>query len=149
MGAPDKKDTKRSLIDLDLQELRFQDNWLHTVFDFMNAGLVITDALQEDNPIIYANPKFYDMTGYSEKEVLGKNCRFLQGKDTDKAMVQAIKKCIAKRKKEKFVIKNYRKDGSSFWNEFHLAPVFNDQGILVNFVGIQHDVSDEIVYGQE
>jgi PAS domain S-box-containing protein len=134
---------------LKINEGDFEEGWLNTVFGFMNAGLVITDAKKKDNPIVYANPKFYEMTGYEEKDILGKNCRFLQGKDTDKMMVKQIKKTVEGRKKGKFILKNYRKDGTPFWNELHIAPIWNDKAELTHFIGIQHDVSDEIGYALE
>jgi len=120
--------------------------WLNTVFDFMNAGLVIVDMQAEDQPVIYANPKFYDMTEYEQEDVIGKNCRFLQGKDTDKKMALEIKEAIRTRKRSKFIIKNYTKNGRAFWNELHLAPVFSEEGVLTHYVGIQHDVTDEMAY---
>ncbi len=124
-----------------------ENNWLSAVFSFMNAGLVITDAQVDDNPIIYANPKFYEMTGYEPSEIIGKNCRFLQGNDTDKHIVKGIRLAVEKKKKGKFILKNYRKDGTGFWNELYIAPVLDKEGVCTHYVGIQHDVTDEIKFG--
>lgn len=120
--------------------------WIQTAFEFMNAGLVISDMQKKDNPIIYANPKFYDMTEYEPEEVLGKNCRFLQGKNTDKKMVEEIRETIQKKKKGKFILQNYTKTGTPFWNELHLAPILNEKGKLTHYIGIQHDVTEEMQY---
>jgi PAS domain S-box-containing protein len=131
----------------DLKNLEKSDNWLTTIFGYMNAGMVITDHKAKDQPIIYANPKFYEMTGYEKKDIIGKNCRFLQGPDTDKTMVKKIRQTIDKGKKGKFILKNYKKDGTEFFNELHLAPIFSKEGKLTHYIGIQHDVTDEIGFG--
>lgn len=120
--------------------------WLETVFDFMNAGLVIADMQKKGQPIIYANPKFYDMTEYEPEDIIGKNCRFLQGEGTDKKMVEGIREAIKKKKRAKFILKNYTKSGKAFWNELHLSPVFGEEGKVTHYVGIQHDVTDEMPY---
>jgi PAS domain S-box-containing protein len=125
----------KKIIDLD-----FKGNWLNNVFNSMNAGLLITDPLQEDNPIIYSNEKFSEMTGYKQEEILGLNCRFLQGKDTDRSSVAKIRESLNKKEECQYTLLNYRKDGSPFWNRLYLAPIFDSEGNLVNFVGIQHEV---------
>jgi PAS domain S-box-containing protein len=121
-------------------------DWLETVFDFMNAGLVIVDMQKKDEPVIYANPKFYDMTGYEPKDIIGKNCRFLQGKDTDKKMIEEIRTAIKKKKRAKFILKNITKKGKQFWNELYLSPIFNEKGKNTHYIGIQHDVTEEMAY---
>jgi PAS domain S-box-containing protein len=105
-------------------------------------GIIITDAGQPDNPIIYVNPAFERLTGYGPDEVIGKNCRFLQGPDTDPATVQEIRDAIAMRQDINVVIKNYRKDGRVFWNDLTIAPVRDDTGQVTHFVGLQNDVTD-------
>lgn len=105
-------------------------------------GVVITDPNSTDNPIIYTNPAFFRITGYQSDEVVGRNCRFLQGSNTDPSASAQMRKAIAERKEFKTTILNYRKDGQPFWNELKISPVFSDEGELLYFVGIQTDISN-------
>jgi diguanylate cyclase (GGDEF)-like protein/PAS domain S-box-containing protein len=107
----------------------------------LTTGVVITDPNQPDNPVIFANPAFSRMTGFSQAEVLGRNCRMLQGADTDPLVLQDLRQAIAARRAFTCVLLNYRKDGTSFWNELTISPVFDDSGRLTNFVGLQTDVT--------
>ena len=118
-------------------ELRLQ---LFAIESAVN-GILISDLTQPDNPIVYANRGFCKMTGYEKEDVLGRNCRFLQGDDTDPATVQQIREAVAARESCYVVIRNYRKDGTPFWNELQLTPAPNEHGEVVNYVGVQHDVS--------
>ena len=113
----------------------------YVVEQSITHGLLITDPAQEDNPITYVNNALQSMTGYSREDIIGKNCRFLQGEDTDPENIQKISDAIVKQESVTVILKNYRKDGSSFWNEFTLSPVQDAGGNTVNFVGIQQDVS--------
>jgi PAS domain S-box-containing protein len=103
--------------------------------------MVVTDPRLPDNPIVFANPAFLALTGYDADEVLGRNCRFLQGPDTDPAAVALVRDAVAGRREVKVQLLNYRKDGGTFWNELHLSPVFDEAGELVNFFGSQLDVT--------
>ena len=105
-------------------------------------GIVITDALAEHNPIIYVNHAFTVNTGYSAAEVIGKNCRLLQGPDSDKDVVGTIRKKLGEKKLFRGDILNYKKDGTPFWNELSIVPIANAQGIVTNFVGFQNDVTE-------
>ncbi|MBI3260631.1 MAG: PAS domain S-box protein, partial [Ignavibacteriae bacterium] len=107
-----------------------------------SQGIIITDAEQPDNPIIFSNEGFYDITGYSPYETLGKNCRFLQGKETDANSIKAIKKCIKEKRYFEGEILNYRKDGTPFWNFLRIAPVPNENGDVTHFVGFQNDITE-------
>lgn len=105
-------------------------------------GIVISDARQPDLPVIYVNPAFERITGYSAAEVLGKNCRFLKGSDCDqpeltqlRAALQAGKPCIV-------ILRNYRRDGTLFWNELSISPIYDSSGTLTHFIGIQTDVTE-------
>src|SRR5438445_5402316 len=104
-------------------------------------GVLITDPHQPDNPIIYANPAFERITGYRMDEVLGRNCRFLQGPDTDPATVAVMRQAIAERRGCQVVIRNYRKDGTSFWNELTISPVHDSRGQVTHFVGVLVDMT--------
>lgn len=105
-------------------------------------GIVITDPSQLGNPIIFCNPAFESMTGYPPSEVLGYNCRFLQGDDTDPATIEQIRKAVREQLECQVVIKNYRKDGTMFWNELTISPVRDADERVTNFIGVQTDVTD-------
>lgn len=104
-------------------------------------GIVLTDPGLPDNPIVYANPAFIELTGYEMDEILGKNCRFLQGEDRQQENTALIKDAIANQKAITAVIRNYRKNGSLFYNELTVSPVHDSSGKLVNFIGVQNDVT--------
>ncbi len=96
---------------------------------------------EKDFPIIYCNKGFTQLTGYTEKEILGKNCRFLQGEKTDKEVLSVIKECILSGREYEGVIKNYKKDGTPFWNRLNLKPIYDPNSHkLSHFVGIQREV---------
>ncbi|WP_299336436.1 PAS domain S-box protein [uncultured Psychroserpens sp.] len=112
-------------------------------------GIVITDALKKDNPIIYFNTAFQNLTGYSRKEILNHNCRFLQGKDRDQEALNALRKAIKKGESCQVTIRNYKKDGSMFWNDLYIMPITNQNGVITNFIGIQNDVSKRVKAEEE
>ncbi len=103
--------------------------------------MILTDPRQEDCPIVFANNAFLDLTGYEVEEVIGRNCRFLQGAGTDRASVQQMRDAITARDAIALEILNYRRDGSPFWNAIFLGPVFDEQGVLLFFFASQLDVS--------
>jgi PAS domain S-box-containing protein len=103
--------------------------------------MIVTDPLQPDNPIMFANRAFLQMTGYSSAEIVGANCRFLQGPETDRSVVDEIRSAIAERREIATEILNYRKDGSTFWNALFISPVYDRNGELVYFFASQLDVS--------
>jgi PAS domain S-box-containing protein len=104
-------------------------------------GILVTDA-SEDNIVIFANEKFFKDTGYTREEVMGHNCRFLQGKDTDRNTVNRIREAIAEQKLFIGEIYNYKKDGTPFWNMLVVAPVLNDDGKVSHFVGLINDITE-------
>nr|AML78891.1 putative LOV domain-containing protein [Osmunda sp. BC-2016] len=109
-------------------------------------NFVITDPRLPDHPIVYASDGFLEMTGYAAEEVLGRNCRFLQGPDTDRRTILEIRDAIREEKACQVTILNYTKQGHPFWNLFHMAPVFSkDDGRVVHFVGVQTPVSNCVV----
>ncbi|MEM6475458.1 MAG: PAS domain-containing protein [Pseudomonadota bacterium] len=105
-------------------------------------AITLCDPNQPDLPIVFANRAFRRLTGYSEEEILGRNCRFLQGPKTDPEPVARIREAIAKEDVVVVEMLNYRKNGTTFWNALHLGPIYNDEGELVYFFGSQWDVSD-------
>lgn len=104
-------------------------------------GITISDPSQADNPLIYANDKFCEQVGYDKSEVLGQNCRFPQGEDTDPEAVERIRQAIANEESITETLRNYRQNGTQFWNRLTVAPVTDEQGTLSNFVGFQEDVT--------
>src|SRR5579883_442338 len=106
------------------------------------SGLVIARAGNGDNPIIYCNPAFCRLTGFAEDEVLGKDCRFLQGPHTDPAAVEDIRRALGTGRGCRTILRNYKKNGCSFWNELLISPMRDQSGKLTHWVGVQTDVSD-------
>lgn len=107
-------------------------------------GVVIADMRLPDEPIIYCNPAFERISGYRRNEVLGRNCRFLQGGETEQAGVQAIRQALANGQPCNVVLRNYRKDGTAFWNELAIAPVLDARGVATHFVGVQNDITARV-----
>ena len=107
-------------------------------------GIVLSDPTRADNPLIYVNDGFVEQTGYTRDEALGRNCRFLQGDDTDEEAVARLRRAIDAEEPISVTIRNYRADGSSYWNRLEIAPVRDDDGTVVNFIGFQQDVTDII-----
>jgi PAS domain S-box-containing protein len=106
--------------------------------------MVLTDPNLPDNPIVFMNSAFSELTGYSEMEIMGRNCRFLQGQDTDPDTVNQVRQAIKLRQDVSVEILNYRKDGSQFWNALYISPVYDDTGHLRFFFASQLDVSRRI-----
>lgn len=112
-------------------------------------GIVIADAQQPDMPIIYVNPAFERISGYPREEVIGRNCRFLQGSDHDQSELEELRAAIRAERPCHVTLRNYRKDGSLFWNDLHIAPVHDEQGRLTHFVGIQNDITERKMAEEE
>jgi len=104
-------------------------------------GIVITDPNVPDDPIVYVNPAFERISGYAVDEVLGHNCRFLQGEDRDQPALGELRVALREEREFRVVLKNYRKDGTPFWNELYVSPVHDEEGRLTNFVGVQNDIT--------
>lgn len=103
--------------------------------------MVVSDPRRPDNPIIFTNDAFLEMTGYGRDEVLDRNCRFLQGPETDRDAVRELARAIAARENVATEIVNYRKDGTPFWNALFVSPIYDAAGTLVYFFASQLDVS--------
>jgi sigma-B regulation protein RsbU (phosphoserine phosphatase) len=104
-------------------------------------GITISDPSLPDNPLIYANSGFERLTGYPVQSVLGKNCRFLQGPNTDPVTAETIRRAISEKTECTVEILNYRRDGSQFWNRLSITPVRDAQGDVTNFIGVQSDIT--------
>ncbi len=107
-----------------------------------SCGISISDAEKPDMPLIYVNRAFTKMSGYPAEEVLGLNCRFLQGDDRDQDARRVIREALESGTNCQVLLKNYRKDGSFFWNELIISPIRDEEGELTHFVGVQNDVTD-------
>ncbi|AKN68228.1 histidine kinase [Herbaspirillum seropedicae] len=103
--------------------------------------MIVSDPNRPDNPIVFVNNAFINMTGYSSAEVVGKNCRFLQGPETDRSVVAEVRRAVAERREIATELLNYRKNGSTFWNALFISPVYDQQGNLKYFFSSQLDIS--------
>jgi PAS domain S-box-containing protein len=108
-------------------------------------NFAISDPTLPDNPIVYVSQGFLDLTGYTLDQVLGRNCRFLQGPGTDQSAVEVIRKGIAEGVDTSVCLLNYRADGSPFWNQFFVASLRDAENNVVNYVGVQCEVSKAVV----
>ncbi len=123
---------------------------LSQILDTCVNGITLSDPDQDDNPIVYANEAFEMMTGYSVEETLGRNCRFLQGEDRDQEQaLEKIRAAIRDKKSVTVTLRNYRKNGELFYNNFTIRPLFDRDGRLLYFLGVQYDVTNQMEAEQE
>ncbi len=139
-GMLDVSEKRRAEADLRL---------LRRAVEATDNGIVITDARQPDHPIVYVNPAFEAITGYTAGEVLGRNCRLLQQDDRDQIAIESIRQALREQREVQVLLRNYRKDGTLFYNEFHLAPVRDAADVLTHFVGVQSDVTERQRYEEQ
>ena len=139
MGGPGMEHWKSSSI----SESGFasQDNIFFAAVEMTRMPMVVTDPRQPDNPIVFINGAFLDLTGYKQEEILGRNCRFLQGPDTDRAAIEELRTSLAQHKAVAIDILNYKKDGTPFWNGLFIGPVFDKNGELLYFFASQLDIT--------
>ena len=148
VSAAKLEDTTRSPIILsvrDVTERKAYERELELKSQAMDeapVGISISDPDQADNPMVYVNKGFEAVTGYPESEAVGRNCRFLQGERTRKEPVAEMRKSIDEAQPVSVELRNYRKDGSQFWNRVSIAPVRDDTGAVTNYIGFQEDVSE-------
>jgi PAS domain S-box-containing protein len=109
-----------------------------------SSGFVISDFTRADNPLVYVNKAFCEMTGYTQEEVLNQNCRFLQASDKDQPEIEKLRIAIKESRSEKVLLKNYKKDGTVFWNELIISPVKDKVGVVTHYIGIQTDVTERV-----
>ncbi|CAL9023052.1 unnamed protein product [Prunus brigantina] len=117
---------------------------LATTLERIEKNFVISDPRIPDNPIIFASDSFLELTEYTREEILGRNCRFLQGPETDQATVSKIRDAIREQREITVQLINYTKSGKKFWNLFHLQPMRDQKGELQYFIGVQLDGSDHV-----
>lgn len=117
---------------------------LQLVINASNDGIVVAEQEGDDNILIYANPAFEKLTGYASEDILYQDCRFLQGSDRDQPGLVTIRAAVKANQPCRQIIRNYRKDGSAFWNELSITPVFNEADQLTYYIGIQKNVTEHV-----
>jgi PAS domain S-box-containing protein len=122
---------------------------LSTILDSCVNGVTLADPDLPDMPIVYANKAFEEITGYARNEVLGRNCRFLQGEDRDQPELPLLREAIQNCQPVETTLRNYRKNGELFYNHLALTPLFDREGKLIYYLGIQYDVTEQVQAEQE
>ncbi|KAK7346225.1 hypothetical protein VNO80_20740 [Phaseolus coccineus] len=155
------RDEEKSIVEPEVlmtKEIEWSNNWEHslrerdirqgidlaTTLERIEKNFVISDPRLPDNPIIFASDSFLELTEYTREEILGRNCRFLQGPETDQATVSRIRDAIREQREITVQLINYTKSGKKFWNLFHLQPMRDQKGELQYFIGVQLDGSDHV-----
>ncbi|MEB3173856.1 MAG: EAL domain-containing protein [Cyanobacteriota bacterium] len=126
---------------LERRDSEARSQLLERALDASQNGVLITDALDFTNPIIYLNQGFERITGYSAQEALGRNCSFLQGDDREQPEISQLRHSIAQGQDCEVTLRNYRKNGELFWNQLHISPIYDTQNNLTHFIGIQSDIT--------
>lgn len=117
---------------------------LTQILDTCVNGVTLSDPDQPDSPIVYANSIFEQLTGYSQEEILGRNCRFLQGEDRDQPPLDEIREALQVHEPVEVTLRNYRKDGTLFHNRLSIQPLRDASGTVIYYLGVQYDVSELI-----
>jgi PAS domain S-box-containing protein len=138
-GGPQRRHWRESTISDD--DLSDRGGVFFAAVEMTRMPMILSDPRQPDNPIVFANKAFLDLTGYEEAEVIGRNCRFLQGPRTDQEHVRELREAVANREAVSLEILNYKRDGTPFWNAVFIGPVFDRSGELLYFFASQLDVS--------
>jgi PAS domain S-box-containing protein len=124
-----------------LNEIPFDLSLLAAAVAATQMSFIITDHAQDDEPIIFCNPAFELMTGYDSEEIIGRNCRFLQGDDRNQPALKELRSATADDKECTVIVRNYRKDGTAFRNELFISPVRSEEGKVTHMIGIQRDLT--------
>ncbi|MFI3217613.1 MAG: PAS domain-containing protein [Methylococcales bacterium] len=117
---------------------------LSAILDECVNGVTLSDPDLEDTPIIYANKAFERLTGYNQEEIIGYNCRFLQGDDRDQAEREQIAKALEKHEAVEVTLRNYRKDGTLFYNHLKIVPLFDKKQRVLYYLGVQYDITKQV-----
>jgi len=125
-----------------IKEAELRLRLLERAMEASASSISIADVNKPDMPLIYVNPAFERVTGYSRDEVLGRNCRFLQGQEVDQPGLDEIRAVLREGRAGEALVHNYRKDGTPFWNDLRIAPVHDEQDLLTHFIGISDDVTE-------
>lgn len=122
---------------------------LSKILDSCINGVTLADPDLEDMPIVYANKAFERMTGYTQDEIVGHNCRFLQGDDRDQEARYQLRNAIDKSEPIEVTIRNYRKNGELFYNHLMISPLFDSTGKVIYYLGVQYDVTNQVTAAEE
>lgn len=117
---------------------------LTQILDACVNGVTLSDPELPDNPIVYANKAFEEISGYSQDEIVGRNCRFLQGEDHDQEALQTIRAALQKHEPCIVTLRNYRKNGELFFNRLAIRPLTDPDGNVIYYLGVQYDVTDQV-----
>ena len=139
LGTPGRRHWRESTITR--PDLNERGGVFFAAVEMTRMPMILTDPNQADNPVVFANKAFLDLTGYEESEILGRNCRFLQGPGSDREVIAEIREAVETREAVSVEILNYKRDGSPFWNAVFIGPVFDTSGDLLYFFASQLDVS--------
>lgn len=116
---------------------------LSNILDSCVNGITLADPDQEDLPLVYANKAFETITGYTQAETIGKNCRFLQGKDRDQQERHQLREAVLNKQSIEITLRNYRKNGEMFYNHLVITPLFDSKGNVLYYLGVQFDVTQQ------
>ncbi len=122
---------------------------LTQILDSCVNGVTLSDPDLEDSPLVYSNKAFEDMTGYAHDEVVGRNCRFLQGSDRDQPELEQLREGMKNKAPVEVTLRNYHKDGTLFYNRLVVKPLFDNKGNVVYFLGVQYDVTQHVKAQEE
>jgi PAS domain S-box-containing protein len=122
---------------------------LSRILDSCVNGVTLADPDLDDMPIVYANKAFEKMTGYSQEEILGHNCRFLQGEDREQEARYQLRQAIDNSEPAEVTIRNYRNDGQLFYNHLMISPLFDSNGNVIYYLGVQYDVTNQVTAAEE
>ncbi len=122
---------------------------LTKVLDSCVNGVTLSDPDIEDMPLVYANKAFEIVTGYSNEETVGRNCRFLQGTDRDQPEVSKLREAIKNKQEIGVTMRNYKKSGELFYNHLEMTPLFDPHGNLLYYLGVQFDITTQIRAAEE
>ena len=122
---------------------------LTQILDTCVNGVTLSDPDLEDSPIVYANKAFENMCGFKQEEIIGRNCRFLQGSDRDQPELERLRAAVKKGEAVEVTLRNYRKNGEMFNNRLVVKPLFDERGNVVYFLGVQYDITEQVKAQQE
>ncbi|UQB42555.1 PAS domain S-box protein [Thiomicrospira microaerophila] len=132
-----------------MKKFTLRNELLLQLVESAQDGIVVAEKEGEDTILVYVNPAFEILTGYSSEDILYQDCRFLQGEDTDQSAVKIIREAIEGQQPVRTILKNYRKDGSVFWNELSVTPFYDDLDKITYYIGIQKDVTAQVSLAME
>lgn len=122
---------------------------LTAILDHCVNGVTLADPDQEDSPIVYANKAFERLTGYTQEDIIGKNCRFLQGSDKDQPELDKLREALKRNEGCEVTLRNYKKDGTLFHNHLEVTPLLDHKGHILYYLGVQYDITYKVNADQE